>query len=229
MAATHGVWKQMMSKKFVVRALLLVSLFAGSLMAAGPLPSLNSKELAEGPYSLAHMLLEKTFLKVDVLTLDVRFSKDSQAKIAEIANGKSYSSALGQQVAPIAIKAERAVVQMRFLRDVSLDKWMDVLKDNIAQARKAGLISGALEKKVNDALPKTFAAIADRGYEKGDRLLYDVRPDSLRSAVVSKDGKVLVDKTVNEGDVARVVMAAFFAPESEFRTPLLRSLLKPRK
>ena len=47
--------------------------------------------------------------------------------------------------------------------------------------------------------------------------------------VVGVDGKVLVDQTHNEGDVARVVMAAFFAPESEFRTPLLRSLLKPAK
>jgi hypothetical protein len=219
----------MMSRKFVVRAWLLVSLCVGSLMAAGPLPSLNSKELGEGPYSLAHMLLEKTILKVDVLTLDVRFSKESQAKIAELANGKSYSSALGQQVAPIAIKAERAVVQMKFIRDVSLDKWMDVLKENIAQARKAGLVSAGLEKKVNDNLPKTFAGVKERGYLKGDRLLYDVRPDSLRSAVVGADGKVFVDQTINEGDVARVVMAAFFAPESEFRTPLLRSLLKAGK
>ena len=219
----------MTSRKFVVRAWLLVSLCVGSLMAADPLPSLNSKELADGPYSLAHMLLEKTFLNVDVLTLDVRFSKESQAKIAELANGKPYSSALGQQVAPLAIKAERAVVQMKFIRDVSLDKWMDVLSENIGQARKAGLISAGLQKKVNDNLPKTFAAIKERGYLKGDRLLYEVRPDSLRSVVVGVDGKALVDQTVHEGDVARVVMAAFFAPESEFRTPLLRSLLKSGK
>jgi hypothetical protein len=197
-------------------------------MAAGPLPSLNSKELGEGTYSLAHMLLEKTILKVDVLTLDVRFSKQTQSKVVEIANGKPYSAELAKQVAPLAIGADRAVVQMKFVRDVGLDKWMDVLRENIAQARKANLISAALEKKVSDNLPRTFAALNDRGYEKGDRLLYEVRPDSLRSVVVAADGKVLVDQITREGDVARVVMAAFFAPESEFRTPLLRSLLKAR-
>ncbi len=216
----------MKSTKFVMCAWLLASLCVGSLMAADALPSLNSKELAEGPYSLAHMLLEKTFLKVDVLTLDVRFSKESQAKISELANGKTYSPVLAQQIAPIAIKAERAVAQMKFIRDVSLDKWMDVLRENIGQARSAGLISAGLQKKVSDNLPKTFAPLKDRGYLKGDRLLYEVRPDSLRSAVVGADGKVFVDSTIREGDVARVVMAAFFAPESEFRTPLLRSLVK---
>jgi hypothetical protein len=106
---------------------------------------------------------------------------------------------------------------------------MDVLRENIAQARKAALISAALEKKVSDNLPKTFGALSDRGYVKGDRLLYEVRSDSLRSVVVSAEGKVLVDSVIHEGDVAHVVMAAFFAPESEFRTPLLRSLLKPGK
>ena len=216
----------MKSTKFVLRAWLVVSLCVGSLMAADPVPSLNSKELADGPYSFAHMLLEKTILKVDVLTLDVRFDKESQAKVAEIANGKTYSAALAQQVAPIAIKTGRAVVQMKFIRDVGLERWIDVLNDNIAQARKANLVSTALQKKVNDNLPKTFGALKDRGYLKGDRLLYEVRPDSLRSVVVAADGKVLVDQTTRDGDVARVVMAAFFAPESEFRTPLLRSLLK---
>jgi hypothetical protein len=37
---------------------------------------------------------------------------------------------------------------------------------------------------------------------------------------------VLVDQVVHEADVAHVVMAAFFAPESEFRTLLLRSLFR---
>lgn len=219
----------MKSTRFAFRLWLFVSLCVGSLVAAGPLPSLNSKELGDGPYSLAHMLLEKTILNVDVLTLDVRFGKEAQAKIAGIAAGKGYSADLAKQVAPIAIAADRAVVQMKFVRDVGLDKWMDVLRENIAQARKAGLISAGLEKKVGDNLPKTFAALNDRGYLKGDRLLYDVRPDSLRSVVVSSDGKVLVDSVNREGEVARVVMAAFFAPESEFRTPLLRSLLKTSK
>jgi hypothetical protein len=216
----------MKSTKLAIRVWLFLTLCVGALMAAGALPSLNSKELGEGSYSLAHMLLEKTFLKVDVLTLDIRFGKPTQEKIAAAADGKAFSSGLANEVASLAIGADRAVVQMKFARDVGLDKWIDVLKENIAQARKANLTTAALEKKVNDNLPKTFAPLSERGYLKGDRLFYDVRPDSLRTVVVATDGKVLVDVSTRESDVARVVMAAFFAPDSEFRAPLLKSLLK---
>ena len=96
-----------------LHAWLLASLCVGSLMANRPLPSQKSKQLAQGPYSSMHMLLEKTILKIDVATVNVRFGKKAQRRFAELARGKEYTDALGQQLASVATQAEQALVQMR--------------------------------------------------------------------------------------------------------------------
>ena len=197
-------------KSLACRVWLLAILGVGSLavgtVRAEPLPSLKSKDLAQGPYSLMHMLLEKTFLKIDVLTVDVRFGKSAHARLAELARGKPYSEALGRQAAKIAISADDALVQLRFVRDVALDQWMDAVRENLEQARVAGLISAKTEKRVGQGLPSWFAPLAERGYQKGDRLLYRVRPGLLRTVVVTAQGKVLGGakdrKGANVGKVA---------------------------
>src|SRR5690606_32410902 len=108
-------------------------------------------------------------------------------------------------------------------RNVSLDMWIDAVRENLQQAREAGLITAAVEKKVSAGLPTWFAALRERGYKENDRLLYRVRADSLRTVVVSADGKILVDKLDKDKVAPRVVMASYFAPKSDFREPLLRS------
>jgi hypothetical protein len=172
------------------------------------------------------MLLEKTFLNVDVLTVDVRFGKAAHKQLTELAKGKTYSEALGKQVADVAIRSDDALVQLRFARDVSLDQWMDAVRENLQQARDAGLITAKVQQKVSQGLPNWFSALRERGYKTGDRVLYRVRADSLRTAVVATDGKVFVDKLDREKDAPRVVMASYFAPGSDFRELLLKSLFK---
>lgn len=211
---------------FLPLACLLVSLCFGSIILAAPPPSLNSSELAQGPYSSMHMLLEKTILNVDVLTVDVRFGKKAHPRLVELAKGKQYSDELGNRVAKVAIGTDDALVQLKFVRDVSLDQWIDGVRENLEQARRAGLISAAVEKRVSQGLPSWFAALKERGYKTHDKLLYRVKPGSLRTVVVAADGKMLVDRTDNDKDARRVVMASYFAPGSDFRVPLIRSLFK---
>ena len=213
----------MKSKRFALRAWLVAGLLAGSVLAAPP-PSMNAPELGQGPYSSMHMLLEKTILKVDVLTVDVRVSKSAQSKLAALAQGKSYTADLGKQLADVAIKSDHALVQLTFKRDVGLDMWIEAVRENLQQARAAGLISAALEKRVSAGLPGSFQAIQSRGYKTGDRVLYRVKPESLRTVVVTKDGTPLIDRTDKDEEAARVVMASYLAPGSDFREPLLRSL-----
>lgn len=202
------------------RALLLATLVVGAL------PSLSSPDLAQGPFSSMHMMLQKTILKINVATIDVRVDKQAQARLAELARGKPYSDALAQQLAPVAIGAERAAVQMQLVRAVPLYRWMGVVRDNLKQARVAGLISQEIEQKVSAGLPQWFAALDKRGYEKGDRVLYAITPESLRTVVVSAGGQVLVDMTDADQGLRRVVLASYFAPGSDFREPLLRSLVE---
>jgi hypothetical protein len=211
---------------------LVMTFCAGALAmgAAFSLPAfaaedpIKASDLGDGRYSSASMLLEKFFFKV--LTADVRFGKATQARVAEIAQGKPYSKELEPKLATAAIAADRVVVQLKFKRDVPLDRWMSVVRDNIEQAREASLISAALEKKVSSSLPVLFAGLKERGFLEGDRVFYDVRPDSLRTSVVGVDGSLLMENVSRESDVPRVVLASYFAPGSEFRTPLLKALLK---
>ena len=208
---------------------ILVASRSGTSMAEGPLPSLDSSELAQGPYSYMHMLLQKTILRINVATIEVRVDKQAQTRFAGLARGQAYSDALEQQLAHVAIGAERAVVQMRFKRDVSLDRWMGVVRENLEQARKAGLIDVGLERRVSQGLPEWFAPLRERGYQKSDRLVYAVSADSLRTLVISVAGQVLVDRLEREQGTRRVVLASYFAPGSDFREPLLRSLVEPNR
>ena len=41
---------------------------AGVAVADGPVPSLDAPELAQGPYALMHMRLQKTILNINVAT-----------------------------------------------------------------------------------------------------------------------------------------------------------------
>jgi len=189
-------------------------------------PSLEGPDLAQGPFSSMKMTLKKTILRINVADIDVRVDKATQGRFSALASGKGYSKDLGNELAKVAIDAGHAVVQMKFNHDVSLDRWMGVVKDNLEQARSAGLITKDLEQQVGQGLPQWFSPLKDRGYEKGDRLVYEVRPDSLHTAVVSKDGKVLLDRVDHEAGVRHVVLPSYFAPDSDFREPLLKSLFQ---
>ena len=127
------------------------------------------------------------------------------------------------------VKPKSAVVQMQFKHDVPLKRWIGVVKDNLEQARAAGLITADLERRVGDGLPQAFEPLRERGYEKGDRLLYELGPDSLRTVVEAADGHVLLDRFERDPGTRSVVLASYFAPRSDFREPLLRSLLEPAR
>ena len=216
------------SKLIAASAWLVAVATAGAALAGGPLPTLEGGDLGQGPYATMHMLLQKTVLNINVATIDVRFDKGTQGRFAQLAGGKAYAPDLGHQLALAAIEAKHAVVVMQFKRDIPLNRWIGVVKDNLEQARKAGLIAREVEQRVGDSLATWFGALKDRGYEKDDKLIYAVMPDSVRSVVVSKGGQVFVDRVDPGHEGRRVVLGSYFATGSEFREPLLKSLFEQR-
>ena len=207
---------------------LLAVAMCGAALAGAPLPALEGGDLGQGPYATMHMLLQKTVLNINVATIDVRFDKGTQGRFAQLAGGKAYAPDLGHQLALTAIDAKHAVVVMQFKRDIPLNRWIGVVKDNLEQARKAGLLARDVEQRVGDSLATWFGALKDRGYEKDDKLIYAVMPDSVRSVVVSKGGQVFVDRVDPGHEGRRVVLGSYFATGSEFREPLLKSLFEQR-
>ena len=102
-----------------------------------PLPSLDGPDLGQGPYSSMHMRLQKTILNINVADIDVKFDKATQAKMAELARGKPYSEGLAHQLSLLTLDAKYAVFQMKFLRDIPLNRWIGVVKDSLDQAKAA--------------------------------------------------------------------------------------------
>ena len=216
------------TKASLIAVALGFAIGAGAAVADGPLPSLDGPELGQGPYSAMHMRLQKTILNVNVADIDVKFDKATQAKLAELARGKPYSEGLAHQLSLLTLDAKSAVFQMKFLRDIPLNRWIGVVKDSLDQAKAAGLITASMEDTVMKGLPEWFGALKDRGYEKGDKLMYAITPDGVRSVVASAGGKVFVDRFDKGHDGRRVVISSYFAPKSEFREPLLRSLVEQK-
>jgi len=196
-----------------------------SAASADAPPSPASQEWAQGPYSAMHMLLEKTIFNVDVLTVDVRVGRNVHRRLVDvIGTNQRYSEQLGERLAKVVLDTDDALVEVGYLRDISFKQWMEGVIENLDRAEAAQLITKEIRQRVQERVPVAFAAIKERGYERGDRLLYRVRADSVRMVVVSEKGKIYVDTTDVGKDAPRVVMASYFAPRSDFREPLLRSL-----
>src|SRR5688572_7931831 len=176
---------------FVALAFAL-NLGVGVALADG-VPSMG--ELANGPFSHMHMLLEKTVLKVDVAKIEVAVDKPTQDKLAAAKGTKPYTPALESELAKIVLGADEAIIQMKFVRDVTLGQWIDGVRESLDKAVAAGLLSPALKKQVSDGLPTWFKAAEARGLKTGDRIIYRIRANSLRSLIVQNDGKVVVDRT----------------------------------
>ena len=173
-------------KPGVLALILAACLCVGTVMADAP-PSLDSPEWARGRHSSMHMLLEKTVLKVDVLTVDVRVGKDVHRRFIEvIGKNKQYSEQLGERLAAVALGADDALVQVRYLRKITFGQWMEGVLENLERAEAAKLITPEIRRRVQARL-----LVVDAGKEP-----------------------------------PFVVMASYFAPNGDFREPLLRSLFE---
>lgn len=204
----------------------LVALFSLVQPAQG-VPDMDTAALANGPYSRMSMLLEKTIFSVDVLTVEVRFAAPAQQQFSRLATGARYSPELERSIADVAVEAEQVYASLTFERNVSLSRWVDGVRESLENAWRTGLISEAQYREVSEGLPRWFDVVATRGFMTGDRILYRGYPDRMRTVLVSNTGEVLLDQTDPGEDPRRTLMAGYFAPGSDFRTPLVRSLLQP--
>lgn len=208
------------------RLVVLLSAFLALGQASSGAPDLELATLASGPYSSMHMLLEKTFFRVDVLTLEVRFGTGTQQQMEKLARGQQFSAAVAARIAEAAIGAEEAYVKLEFLRDVSLDRWVQGVRESLTLGRQAGIIDEETYRHVYRSLPEWFRVVAERGFQKGDQILYRAYPDRMRTVLLSKDGRVLLDQTDKGASPGRAMLAGYFAPGTDFREPLVRSLFE---
>lgn len=198
-----------------------------AMAAAAMLPACvlaqESIVLGASPFGHMHMLLERTIFDVDVLTLDVCVDETTAGTIATRARD-GRTDADDDSIAAAAIHAQTALGRIRFLRGVSKRQFLDGIRDEQEKAVAAGLLADSTFRLIGDSLPVWFDFLDRRGIHEDDRMVYLFRNDSLRTVFHGEDGRVLLDRT-DVGEQRRTsVLATWFAPESDFREPLLDSL-----
>lgn len=211
------------AEAFVVTSALLFALPLGE--ARGQAEPTRAERLDRGPADM-QMKLEKTFLGIDVATVKIWFGDETRARLRELAAGRSYSSGLATRIASTAIDADNAFVRLEFKRDVSLGQFLDGVRTNLERAQRAGILESDTVQQSWARVRRAFNPFSKRGFRDGDRITYRARGASLRTRVVSSNGRTLMDTTVENRTAPRTMLAGYFAPGSDFREPLIRSLLR---
>ncbi len=196
-----------------------------SLMAA-PLPLFDLGSLATGPFARMSTLYEKSFLffSIDVLSLEVRFGSEVAEKVKSLVQNGDEPSKFADSIADTAIHAQDAFVHIRFLRDISLNRFIQEARESTKLVREAGIIDNPSYKHISKNLPIWYASLADRGISKGDEMFYRIRGESLRAVYRGVDGTIYVDQEDTGKLFPLAVLGGYFVEKSKFRKGLLQSL-----
>lgn len=208
-----------------VTALLLLWLSTGRTVSAQPSP-VDTTNLGSGVNARMHMLLEKTIFQVDVLTLDVRLGPSETARLDSMLAGREFSADLADSVAAVALGSRNVWALIDFQRGVSLDQFLGGVQDNLRHAEKAGIVTPEEYASIAASLPRWYFFLEDRRIRAGDQMFYRIRGDTLRTVFRSADGDNLLDQ-VDVGPERRLsVLGGYFAPNSDFRERLVKSLFR---
>jgi hypothetical protein len=69
----------------------------------------------------------------------------------------------------VALKADSALIQLAFLRDVPLGRWIDGVRESLAGAGRTGWIDAALQRRVSEGLPVWFSSRREHAEFQGER------------------------------------------------------------
>jgi hypothetical protein len=174
-------------------------------------------------YGHMHMKLERTWFGIDVVDVDVWFNQATADRMRELAAGQRNSEAVTERIARTAMAAEDVHVQVEFLRNARMGEFLDAAHDNLARARDAGYIDKDTFASAWRGVQTDFKPLAKRGFKDGDKLVYRARQDSLETKVLSGD-RVLLDVTSHDLGARRAMIASYFAPRTDFRGKLIKSL-----
>lgn len=194
--------------------------------AAAQDPPVYVGDLAQGRYGTMQAMVEKTFLGIDAYELTVRVDAKTAQVIERSAAGQSHTEQIEAQIAKAASEADHAYVRLIFQRNVSFDRFITGITENLDKALEAGMISAATHRRVTQGLPRWFSFLEERGVQEGEQLLYKLGPNSLRTVYLDAKGRELLDQTDQGADNPKAVLAGFFAPGTDEREALIGSLFE---
>lgn len=212
--------------------LILLSALSWSAEAQGdppntPVPGNPAPpELQDVQPVTMRMLMEVTIFQIDVLTLELRIEGPTGAGIRSLVQTRERTEATADSVADLAADARHAYARLDFLRDISLDRFLDEVRENTMRAAEAGYISEETEAFISRSLPRWYAFLEGRGIEEGDRMEYLIDRDTLTIRYLSASDSLLMSTTDVGPERRRSVLGGYFARGSDFREGLLDSLFR---
>ncbi|MFZ0428765.1 MAG: hypothetical protein WAO20_11665 [Acidobacteriota bacterium] len=212
----------------IVMPLLLMQV---ALATVSPAPSCLQQVAqpaigANQDYSVMSTMLRRGFLfvQVDVADVVVRFGEQTAAELRRLAQGRSPSPEVDEEIARTAMESKDAVLELTFQRDITLDRFVDEARRSTERVRKAGVIDRKTSDRIRQLLPFWYASLKNRGIKKGDRMCYRIQGDELHTLYVGDDGTIFADQ-INDGDGACLaVLGGYFVEGSDFRQGLIESL-----
>ena len=126
----------------VIAGLFVLSAVSGVRPQSSTSPALIDFPPTEYDGVYMHMLLEKTLLKVDVLTLEVWLGGEEVRRIKELVAEGVRSREVEDAIADAATHSQDAYVRFLFVRDnISLEQFVDGAREDLGRVSKAGIVS----------------------------------------------------------------------------------------
>jgi hypothetical protein len=191
-------------------------------------PDLQRESLDDGPYSKMSTVLEKGFLlfQVDVVRVRMCFGKETSSELRRLAEGSKLSPVLAGSITRNAIRSRDALVEVEFLRNVTLDQFISTARDSIRLVWRNRAIRRETYEHIRQSLPEWYHSSKDRGIHKGDRMFYRVSGDRLRTVFLGREGTSYVDQIDTGEEAVRAVLGGYLVEGSDFRKGLLESLFE---
>ena len=162
-------------------------------------------------------LLKKTLLKVEVLRLRLILDEQTGRDVEEILSGRKRTRDLENAAAARYLEARSADVTLELLRSVPYKRFIDGFSKTQGRISSFGLFDEATGEAIANDTALRFAFLKERGMERGDRIHYVLRGDSLFSRYTRADGTVELDD-IRVGPERRLsLLGGYFVPKTNFR------------
>lgn len=184
----------------------------------------SAEGLGRGPYARLHAFLEKTFLAIDVVSLEIRVDQATADKLEGAVKGRKHTPALERSIVSTVLGTSGAYSALKFLRGFSRDAFIEGVRVDVGRAYKGKLIDREEYLRIYRGMPEWFAFLGDRGIEKGDRLYHRGTRADLRTVFVDNGGRTRLDTKEPGPKPTRSLLASYLAPGGELRGPLVQSL-----
>jgi hypothetical protein len=190
------------------------------LLAAAPCTA--QQEMGRAPHAWMHALLERTFLRIDVLTLDLCLDSATAMRVATHVPHTGHQ--VDDSIALAVLDAHAVLARLHFLRNVSYGQFLGGIADEQSNAVRAGLLDDSTHVAVRARLPEWFSFLENRDIRAGDELVYQITGDTVRTVYIDADGVVLMERADTGRARRRSVLATWLARGSSFRDPLMKSV-----